>query len=812
MVSSGFKRNYGPPHSTHISPINEPNKSTLPSDLVQDPQYRNILADKITGLLNLLPPEAADYFNIDFFNNLKGSLLEFRGHIEDLQENEQNDETSSDDFSLSSNLLIPPIPRLKLGLNGRQGLASLKHSKVNKDSRRRSSRNKYTRIDINETSDPPNSFSNSSDSLSLLKMNLGQNATEDLGNTEKIHSILAYYDCYKIQLKNSSQLLTFLSSSDSRFPTVIATQLRDMVIRIESQLVQFSGILQQHSWLRDCLLPLIQQGNAFLSEIMDFERSNIQANSLTQIPTSYKQFSMHSLHLTPDSHKVPQYQNVTPTQTTPPNNVDKPIVSPTSPNILPNIMTKTIPVSQFKLDQDLERGEIHDASSNIVTEKLDVKPIVHYAPLTRSQRVLRNSTIVKEQVNSPCPDFNTAIADIEPIGPMTQNIKPPAVIPTGSKVLKSKTSKSLEPSSENSILIQADVEISEDDLDLTEELMLRTRSSSHIIQESELNINGDANGLKATVMDENEASDDDDIWNDINSREEFFAPDDELDQDWKPAKVRNKAKYTKTIQNQESTSESNNVDSKVRIHDTPKNKKQSDRARETPKSKEQSEEVHVIYEEPSNPIPSRPKIKKKALKTENHPTKRISLYPSKRKTATKTGIQDEKESLPVSFALSSHPEFLEEFVPTEQSSEAYPKLEAPHNTGKTFTSKTPGSIARANSKSLTKRKVTPDLWNDPIFLASQEALKTEATFERARNPGSRKSSSNLIRENNKYEELEKNEYEEFEKYPVKHQTDLNSELKSANKISHGDFARNARNNRDSRSNSDGSSPEWWKIV
>lgn len=78
---------------------------------------------------------------------------------------------------------------------------------------------------------------------------------------------MAYYDCYKVLIKNFTQLAQFLPmTADSKYPTLLLSQLQDTLLRIESHKSLFSTTLQNHGWLLEFLEGLVQEASPLVEK------------------------------------------------------------------------------------------------------------------------------------------------------------------------------------------------------------------------------------------------------------------------------------------------------------------------------------------------------------------------------------------------------------------------------------------------------------------------------------------------------------------------------------------------------------------
>lgn len=264
-----------------------PNNS---NDMTKDTQYHAIIADKIYDLLEFLPSNASGQFEPEVFNILKSSLKAFLCHLDDIYS--ENDDKELDDDPKSSNLLVPPVPRLKLN-------SSTSHSQLEGET----TRNKPKRtLNINECSD--------SRPIGTGPAPLNKASNASRRELEKLHSVIAYYDCYKILVKNSGQLVEFLPSTDSRYPLVVAAQLEEIVIRMESHRPLFSGVLKDHGWLLDCLTSLIEHANGLLQrangvEVDSKTKKSPTTPTITTLPHAEDQWNITPNSLISDHSLAP---------------------------------------------------------------------------------------------------------------------------------------------------------------------------------------------------------------------------------------------------------------------------------------------------------------------------------------------------------------------------------------------------------------------------------------------------------------------------------------------------------------------------
>lgn len=543
--------------------------------------YPALVADKIRGLLELLCEDESNEFEPDLLDLTKGSLVAFLKHLEDKMQGQvaaaarpQELEMVEDDFAPSSNLLVPPVPRLKNpSRSSSSSSGQMRQLKIMDLMMTKKTQPKAQTI---QPAPATPTTATSTDSAAIAQSELeGIAPVPATSNPEKFNTILTYYDCYKVQVKNFGQLMEFISLSDSRYPSIVATQLREMIIRIESQKVQYSGALEQHSWLSDCLQGLVEQSNKFLGAILQFELSGIQTNVgvppvVAPAGISYGPSAPSSnliWNLTPtNSLKTGASLNSTPvtslsnSEITPIKNstasnsnthqIDSNASAPTNPTATESPSTtisgpSTIPDTNTKPKKRTVRQPRTSKAKNPSDPQLTIE-----ADSTKEPSDLNDdSTQPDPTVASSNTETNTSQStqnSIEELIQATQN----EVMTEVKKKGRKKKSETMKPAVEKAQKAPRKTKPKAESKTKTKEqepkAELQTDPNEEPKPESQADPKENTTQIPTQLQPQSDQATstkpdfnfdpDHDIWNDLTGREVFYAVDDELDEDWQPAK------------------------------------------------------------------------------------------------------------------------------------------------------------------------------------------------------------------------------------------------------------------------------------
>lgn len=506
------------------------NSSTLSSALAENSQYRSVLIEKILGVLEYLPSEKIGLIMVD---NAKDSLAALCLHLQNLQR-ETDVSEDLNELPLSENLLIPPIPRLKRPpLKPKSKLANVNnpHSKyIAQDRQTRETSEELSKSSLITPNPGSIIFADNGSQIHIESTS---------GDSEKLHSMLAYYDCYKIQVNNLGQLLDLLSSPNSKYPIVIASQLREMIIRMESHKAQFSESLQQHEWLLNCLVPLIGQANKFLERVMEYEISSFQTDSRRSHP---------------DVNSFTDLKWATPTQELIPRtplSLHNPETCPPEPS---EVIVKPRKRRSDPIAQDDETPSIKLTSLKSTSLTFKKQPAAKKAkPKVTGQgrkRILRSSKVLEEEPEiislNKTPVTKSSLNELSDLTARNDSSSKPALRSTSPRV----DAVLRHPTLDIEALIEANQEPIEPvvDEDITHEDIWEPENLPVMLQKGIKDIFRDDDVLSERAQSQSAEmgiaqitpfldyfDPSYDVWNDMTGREELYAPDDELDMHWNPS-------------------------------------------------------------------------------------------------------------------------------------------------------------------------------------------------------------------------------------------------------------------------------------